>query len=352
MQGSPALRTILLVHPGGLGDVILALPAVRALRKAYPGHACGMLTSSEVGNLYCRAGEVDRIFPLESSFLAQLFAGPEFVTPDFQDWLVRCDTAVCWVSDKTGCVRSTLKTLGVRRVIAQSSRVSDHPPMHQSDRLLSTIWPDLGERVAGERNDGKLNLPHDVIEGACKWLRNAGVRDGHPVVVVHPGSGSRHKCCRPAVLARIVDFLAADAKVPILIEGPADEDMVRVVCKHVSKPPKVVRNLDLLTVAGILAQAVLYIGHDSGITHLAAALGTPTVALFGPTDRQRWAPRGTHVSIVTGNACQCRTWEAVQQCTSKPCLEVSAERVIEKCMDLLHGLSSATKPQALPCHTL
>jgi heptosyltransferase-3 len=346
------LRTILLVHPGGLGDVILALPAIRALRRAYPGHACGMLTCREVGNLYCRAGEVDRSFSLESSFLAQLFAGPEFVTPDFQDWLVRCDEAVCWMSDTTGCVRSTLQAFGVRRVIVQSPRVSDHPPMHQSDRLLRAIRLDFVEGVAGERNDRKLNLPHDVIEGARKWLKEAGVRDGHPVVAVHPGSGSRHKCCQPAVLAKIVDLLAADAKVPILIQGPADADMVRLVCNQVSKPLEVIRNLDLLTVAGILAQAVLYIGHDSGITHLAAALGAPTVALFGPTDRQRWAPRGSNVKVITGNACQCRTWETVQQCTRKPCLEISAERVIATCMDLLSGLPSTTKPAPLPCHVL
>lgn len=347
-----AVRTLFLIHPGGLGDVILALPAIRALRKAYPRHACGILVRREVGNLYSRTGEIDRNFPLESSFLAQLFTGPESVDPDLRDWLVRCDVAVCWISDSAGCVRSALQALGVRHVIAQSARVSDHLPIHQSDRLLGSLRQGLVKGVTEESCDGNLNLPDDVIDEARELLRSTGVRDSHPIAVVHPGSGSRHKCCRPAVLAKTVDFLQACVNVPIVIEGPADEDIVRLVCNQVEKRPMVLRHLDLLTVAGVLAQAGLYVGHDSGITHLAAVLGVPTVALFGPTDVRQWAPRGPNVRILTGEVCQCRTWETVQQCIRKPCLEISAEQVIETCLNLLGGLPTATKPSPLPCHTL
>lgn len=326
------------------------MPAIRALRKAYPGHACGMLVRREVGNLYSRTGEIDRNFPLESSFLAQLFTGPESVTPDFRDWLVRCDVAVCWMSDSASCVRSTLQALGVRHVIAQSARVSDHLPIHQSDRLLGSLRQGLVKGVTEESHDGKLNLPGDVIDEARELLRSTGVCDSHPIAVVHPGSGSRHKCCRPAVLAKTVDFLQARGNVPILIEGPADEDMVMLVCNQVEKLPAVLRHPDLLTVAGVLAQAGLYVGHDSGITHLAAVLGVPTVALFGPTDVRRWGPRGPNVRILTGEVCQCRTWETVQQCTHKPCLEISAGQVGEACEDLLRVSSVKTRSSTLPCH--
>ncbi len=254
------------------------------------------------------------------------------------------------MSDSAGCVRSTLQALGVRHVIAQSARVSDHLPIHQSDRLLSSLRQDLVKGVTEESCDGKLNLPDDVIDEARELLRSMGVRDSHPIAVVHPGSGSRHKCCRPAVLAKTVDFLQACVNVPIVIEGPADEDMVKLVCNQVEKPTVVLRHLDLLTVAGVLAQAGLYVGHDSGITHLAAVLGVPTIALFGPTDVRRWAPRGPNVRIVTGEVCQCRTWETVQQCIRKPCLEISAEQVGQAIRDLLRVPSLKTRSSALPCH--
>lgn len=344
------MRTLLLIHPGGLGDVILALPAIRAMGKAYPGHARGFLARREVGHLYSRTGEIDRNFPLESSFLAQLFAGPASVTADFRDWLVRCDVAVCWMNDSAGCVRSTLQALGVRQVITHSARVSDHLSKHQSDRLLDSLRQGLAQAIGEGGDDRTLTLPDDVIEKARELLRSAGVRDSHPIAVVHPGSGSRHKCCQPTVLAKTVDFLRACAKVPIVLQGPADEDMVRLVCTQVEKLPVVLRNLDVLTVAGVLAQAGLYVGHDSGITHLAAVLGIPTIALFGPTDVQRWAPRGPNVRILTGEVCQCRTWETVQQCVRKPCLDISAEQVSQTSRDLWREPSSKTRSSALPCH--
>jgi len=81
--------------------------------------------------------------------------------------------------------------------------------------------------------------------------------------------------------------------------------------------------------AAILAQAQGYLGHDSGVTHLAALLGVPTVAMFGPTDDQRWVPRGVHVTVVRGGSCACVDWDAVRACTEKPCLNVKPDEVFK-----------------------
>jgi ADP-heptose:LPS heptosyltransferase len=72
----------------------------------------------------------------------------------------------------------------------------------------------------------------------------------------------------------------------------------------------------------------LFIGHDSGITHLSALLGVPTVVLFGPTYPQRWAPTGPHVSILKGPPCACSDWQAIRCCEEKPCLDISAEDIL------------------------
>jgi ADP-heptose:LPS heptosyltransferase len=95
-------------------------------------------------------------------------------------------------------------------------------------------------------------------------------------------------------------------------------------------------NLDLVTMGALLAQLDLYVGHDSGLTHLAAALHRPTLALFGPTQAQRWAPQGSHVRILAGSRCGCATWAEVQACPDKPCLQISVDRLVYACEEMIH----------------
>jgi ADP-heptose:LPS heptosyltransferase len=96
----------------------------------------------------------------------------------------------------------------------------------------------------------------------------------------------------------------------------------------INTPPLVLRDLDLSLLAGVLAQVRLYVGHDSGVTHLSALLGIRTIVVFGPTDHRRWAPHGSHVSILRETPCACESWEMVQQCKEKPCLKVPIEKIL------------------------
>jgi len=85
---------------------------------------------------------------------------------------------------------------------------------------------------------------------------------------------------------------------PVVIEGPADQESVCNLLKKVAPAAVVLRGLDLTTLAGALSHAAKFIGHDSGVTHLAARLGVQTIALFGPTNPDRWAPLGKHVTVI------------------------------------------------------
>jgi ADP-heptose:LPS heptosyltransferase len=95
--------------------------------------------------------------------------------------------------------------------------------------------------------------------------------------------------------------------------------------------------------AGVLAHARLFVGHDSGVTHLAAALHVPTVALFGPTDPVQWAPRGPHVFVVRGNLCTCRGSEQIRHCLERPCLPHSPEAIADVAVSALTRYQSVTK---------
>ena len=138
----------------------------------------------------------------------------------------------------------------------------------------------------------------------------------------------------------------------MVLEGLADWDLVECLLRSCVNPPIVLKGLDLLAVAGVLAQARLFVGQDSGVTHMAGLMGVRTVALFGPTDPARWAPRGAHVTVVQGTPCLCQSWGDVSQCEKKPCLEMSQEYLVAVCLSYTpQGGSGPTEnPLRLSCH--
>ena len=97
-------------------------------------------------------------------------------------------------------------------------------------------------------------------------------------------------------------------------------------------PPIILKGLDILTVAGVLAQARLFVGQDSGVTHMAGLMGVPTIALFGPTDPARWAPCGAHVIVIRGAPCLCQSWGDVSRCEEKPCLAMPQDHLVALCL--------------------
>lgn len=120
-------------------------------------------------------------------------------------------------------------------------------------------------------------------------------RLGAGFIAFHPGSGSPRKNAPAELFAELVRALSPTAPW-LLIEGPADE----VAAAAVASVPGAVRTgaLSLHALAVVLSRASLYVGNDSGVTHLAAALGVPTIALFGPTEPRNWAPVGPRVAVV------------------------------------------------------
>jgi len=177
-----------------------------------------------------------------------------------------------------------------------------------------------------------LTITEPLLQVGKACLEAAGLSKKEPLVVIHPGSGSAHKCVAPEILASLVVAIQVSGITPVVLEGPADQEPVERLLQACVNPPIVLKGLDILTVAGVLAQAQLFIGQDSGVTHMATQIGVRTVVLFGPTDPARWAPRGSHVTVVKGAPCLCRSWDEVSLCKGKPCLEISKNHLASICL--------------------
>ena len=324
-------RGVLVIHPGALGDVLLSRPALCAVRHQFPHHEIAFLAGQSVGALLCGAGEVDRVFPLESSYLSGLWAGPDSLCSEFRAWLGNCDIAVGWLPDAEGALSATLRASGVQYVCLQSAASTDLCAEHQASRYLDAIQLSGTSQLVGT----PLVLSPAIRERSRLVLQALIQENRHTVVVIHPGSGSSHKCIEAQRLVPVIDWLLQADMAPLLLEGPSDREAVERVLATIKVDVPVIRGLALSTMAGVLSHAKLYAGHDSGVTHLAAALSVPTIACFGPTDSRRWAPLGRAVSIVSGAPCTCRTWSAVAECRERVCLQIAPERIIEVCRLLL-----------------
>jgi len=321
-------RTIVMIHPGGLGDVLLAVPAIVRLRTRFLNHQLVLCAEDQIARLLLSCRIIDAWTSVQGQICADLFAGDHSAAGQVQAWLENCDLAIAWTQDLDGKLSESLKAVGVREVIVRSPFSTAIRATHQRDRFLEAI----NEAPSDDEGAVLLTVTENLLHLGRTCLDAAGISIGQSLGVIHPGSGSAHKCVAPETLATVVIALQISGATPVVLEGPADREPVERLLQSCVNPPIVLKGLDLLTVAGVLAQARLFVGQDSGVTHMAGLMGVRTVALFGPTDPARWAPRGAHLSVVQGAPCLCQSWGEVSQCEKKPCLEIPQDHLVASCL--------------------
>ena len=336
MSNSSKWQTVLIVHPGTLGDVLLSLPAVRMLRQAFASHEIVLMVQPRIGRLLQSCGEVDQTWSIDGSVLSALYCDNPTVRTPIREVLSRTTHVVGWFQDTDKRLANTFRNLGVQQVLLISPKANTLQSRHMSERYMETLKP-----WGGHFSRQMIPFSPLKVKGrqyADSQFEDVGYANKKKIVLIHPGSGSPHKCLPPEVLGRLVQAVARDPEIRVLIcEGPNDRDCVkRLLCKTDDKSYGILREKTLEEMSHFLVHADLFLGHDSGLTHLAAALGLPTVVLFGPTDPEQWCPLGEHVVVEKGPACRCQTWTQVQDCPEKVCVTHSVEelvRVVKKQLD-------------------
>ena len=282
-------RDCLAIHPGALGDVLLAAPALAHLRAL--GFRPTLAVAGRLVPLFDASGLVARAQDLEALRLDRLFQVP--APADALAPLAAFAAVVSWLGAHDAGYRANLARLG-RPVVTAPALPSGPARRHASDHLLDTLAP-LGPPPV-RRPDARLHVDPDARRAAAAWLAAQGIAPG-AAIVLQPGAGSAAKVWPGfAALARRL----ADASAPVVaLAGPADDAALAPVLATGAIPAaRVARDWPLARVAALLSLARGCVGNDSGPTHLAAAVGCPTVALFGPTDPVVWAPRGARVRVV------------------------------------------------------
>ncbi len=302
-------RRILALRAGALGDTLLALPAIAALRKIVG--SSGLLevvgtppaVELTVGpGLASRALSIDR-----GAFRAFFHEGAD--DRELLSLLEGLDLVVAW--SKLPLLAAKLAPLGIAAIEA-----SPRPPagMHASEHLFRSLSP-LGVGPTVPLPLPELALGEGPRRAADAFLRSQGLSP-RGYVAIHPSSGSPRKNWGRERFRGVAERAKDEGLAVLWIQGEADAGIVQPLVRLVPGPVANELPLDLL--ASVLAEARAFFGNDSGVTHLAAAAGAPTVALFGPTNPVCWAPRGRAVRVVGFHFSALDVWEKATEIFDGP----------------------------------
>jgi heptosyltransferase-3 len=284
----------MVLRPGAIGDTLVALPALLALRERFPGALIEAAGNAMALPVIQAAGGADRWVSFDDPRVTRLFMS---AAPAPDDMFLNLDIAVAWGRDTDGTLRAALERRGAARIVVAPSRPSADQPIHVARYLLQTLEP-LGVDPAAELKLPEIHLPSYTEVAARAEVGAAGL-DSRPFVAVHAGSGSAAKNWPAERYSWIVETLAErHGLASVILGGPADSDVLVVLRDQPNRLPTVLVDRPLLVVAAVLRQAQAFLGNDSGLSHLAGLLGVPTLALFGPTDPNQWAPLGPRVRVL------------------------------------------------------
>lgn len=288
-SGHPRL---LVLRGGALGDFIVTLPVLAALRKRWPGSYIELIGYPYLAEIASVVGLVDRLASLHEARIAKFFGLRPHLPDDLRAYIRSFDIVFSFFHDPEETVRINLETAGAPQVIAASPLVKD---LHAVDHFLKPLET-LAIYEQGERPT--LDLPESERTKGRARLASVAPEGTGPRWILHPGSGSPKKNWPLGHFISLARKLRDEnGIIPLFLLGEADEAAREGLTRNASDISRI-ENLTVRQVAQLLTAADGYLGNDSGITHLAAATGARTIALFGPSRADLWAPRNPRVTIL------------------------------------------------------
>ena len=283
---------ILVIRGGAIGDFILTLPAIRLLRENFPDAHLEILGYQHIveiarGRFYAEATR-----SIEYGAMAGFFAPNSVLAADLADYFAGFQQVVSYLFDPDGFFEGNLRRAGVKNLLPAYVKIDDL--QHASRQLARPL-----ERLALFLEEAAAQV-HPSAEDREFAIRFVGA-SAQPVIAIHPGSGSARKNWPLENWTKLGRWLAARRPGVrlLLIGGEADGPQLDALAAEWRDADVLVaRDLALPHLAAVLARCHFFVGHDSGISHLAAAVGARCVLLFGPTDPAIWAPANAGVQII------------------------------------------------------
>ena len=283
------MNRILVIRGGAIGDFILTLPAIKLLREGFPRAHIEILGYPHIIAPAEKRFYADAIRSIEYGALAAFFAKDAVLSPELVAHFGSFDLVVSYLFDPDAIFETNLKRCGIKRFIAGPAKLGSHE--HAAQQLARPL-EQLGLRL--ENPSAKIYPSDADRDFARTFLRDAA----RPQIALHPGSGSETKNWPIENWREIGEYLLSRDRNILIVSGEADEERVRDLESAWGKERvQFAQHLPLPRLAAVLENSV-FLGHDSGISHLAAAVDARCILLFGPTDPAIWAPVGEKVTVL------------------------------------------------------
>jgi ADP-heptose:LPS heptosyltransferase len=279
--------TAFAIHPGALGDVLLAVPALRALRAR--GGALTVAAQPRIGGLLLALDVADHAVAFDTLGLDALFSdAPLAADAPLARHLAEATEVVCWFGARDEAFVRRLRARAPRAIVAPATTTA------------MPVWRHLMATIDGTADRTSIACPARLRAEARTALTGAGWNGDRRIVVVHPGAGGAAKRWPARGFADVIQPVDA---VLAIHEGPADREPVRELVARLARPALRVEDPPLPALAGVLSLAQAYLGNDSGISHLAAAVGTPSVVLFtrAALPWVPWSPTAHCLTVTTSD---------------------------------------------------
>lgn len=280
------MRRILVIRGGALGDFILTLPVLAALRGHLPAHSIEILGDARFASLAIAGRLADGAASLDSPSLAGFFSLDGSIPPATAAYFAEFDVIISYLYDPHRTFQINVSKCSPAQFIAGPHRPDEAENIHATEILLRPL-KELGIRDPDPRPRLDLPPPHRAhVE--TKWL------------AVHPGSGSEQKNWPEPKWTELLQILSRETAWNfLLIGGEAEGSRCdRLAAAVPSGRAVTAQNLPLVQLAQRMKSCAAFIGHDSGITHLAAALDLPGLVLWGPTAEKTWRPRSERIQLL------------------------------------------------------
>jgi heptosyltransferase III len=288
----PRMNRILVIRGGAIGDFILTLPALKALRDARPQVHMEILGYKHIAVLAENRFYAQAVRSIEYGPLARFFARNSELPAELADYFASFDLIVSYLYDPDQVFETNLRRCGVENLICGPARIVENAghaarQLAQPFERLGIDVVDFAERIFPSTEDREF---------AGEFLRSMP----QPIIAIHPGSGSDEK---KWPLDNWIGLFSqanglAGLECLLVISGEADQAQAdHLEREWKNRGVRFAKNLPLPHLAAVLEHA-MFIGHDSGISHLAAAAGANCILLFGPTNPDVWAPANDNVRVL------------------------------------------------------
>jgi heptosyltransferase-1 len=319
-------KNILIVKLSAIGDVIHALPVAHALKQHFPLARITWVVEKSAYDLLCNNPDIDEIIIFDKPKFKSI-SGLIKYAPDFSRMLkvhqfnLALDLQGLFKSAAITALSGAKQRLGYCNMRELSQWISAPVCGKNSDGHIVERYLDVARAVGCEVSEVlfPLNITAEEAARASSAVKQAGLPTGQSYAILAPGTNWPSKCWPAGHFAQLANELNQAGIIPVIIGGPGDAPLAAQIIAKAPKAINLTGKTTLKELAYIIKNANFFVGGDTGPMHLAVAVQTTVIALFGPTDPKRNGPYGQgHIVLTVQDDCR-KCWK--RQCPDgKQCM--------------------------------